>query len=551
MAAYPSGDEDNMETVEAAEALLNANSPGLMSLDEKQLTHMLVPSLGEVITTPVSQVSLLADGIVGQQQRFQIQRGITSEMVAQQPKTKRGRKPKRPRSESPMPDITIKKSKDSKGNTLYLWEFLMALLQDKNACPRYIKWTNREKGIFKLVDSKAVSQLWGKHKNKPDMNYETMGRALRYYYQRGILNKVEGQRLVYQFAELPKNLMYVGGDDDEGDGNDNGPQFDDDGDNPSGNQTINERVSFEVPVVASPSKILAPTKQAVQGSRGQPSRRVVNGGQRSGAAQTDVKSGTTRVGRPLGLIQQQHLPIVSAEMLRTLQNVQSIQPGRHGSVFRTAQLLESLRDKQASIPISQEARFDVLGDQTEGQATQIVTLQLVPVTPTGQGIDASGNVITSPQFIMQTIPASEQVTLVMENVTVNEQSPDLQQTEIICEEETAVTSIPVSGSATAPLVTLVGGGQQLVTQPPGTVIHSVVTATESKQTSEAGSGNTEDKEASGTTQANDKSKTYQEDEQAVNVDLEAHTEMKMEPLSVMIINDSWVGYSSNKETAES
>ncbi|NXS81931.1 ELF2 factor, partial [Erpornis zantholeuca] len=210
------------KTIEAAEALLHMESPTCLR-DARSPVEVFVPPCvstpefihaamrPDVITETVVEVS------TEESEQMDVSPIPTSPDVHEPMKKKKaGRKPKTQQSAlcDGSPDLGIKKKpREGKGNTTYLWEFLLDLLQDKNTCPRYIKWTQREKGIFKLVDSKAVSKLWGKHKNKPDMNYETMGRALRYYYQRGILAKVEGQRLVYQFKEMPKNIVVI--DDDK------------------------------------------------------------------------------------------------------------------------------------------------------------------------------------------------------------------------------------------------------------------------------------------------------------------------------------------------
>ena len=74
-------------------------------------------------------------------------------------------------------------------NMLHLWEFLLELLADES-CSSIICWRRKECGEFKLIDHHEVAKRWGLLKQKEDMNYSKLSRALRLYYQQGIIRKV-------------------------------------------------------------------------------------------------------------------------------------------------------------------------------------------------------------------------------------------------------------------------------------------------------------------------------------------------------------------------
>ena len=81
-----------------------------------------------------------------------------------------------------------------------LWEFLRDLLKNPDYCPSLIVWENYEEGMFRFVHSDKVAKLWGSKKENPDMNYEKLSRAMRYYYKSQVLQPVYGRRLVYKFG---------------------------------------------------------------------------------------------------------------------------------------------------------------------------------------------------------------------------------------------------------------------------------------------------------------------------------------------------------------
>ncbi|CAD6187558.1 unnamed protein product [Caenorhabditis auriculariae] len=99
---------------------------------------------------------------------------------------------------------------------IQLWQFLLELLADATVNAHCIAWEGGN-GEFKLVDPDEVARKWGERKSKPNMNYDKLSRALRYYYDKNIMTKVHGKRYAYKFdfnglAQACQNTMVSGSD---------------------------------------------------------------------------------------------------------------------------------------------------------------------------------------------------------------------------------------------------------------------------------------------------------------------------------------------------
>ncbi|XP_040547494.1 transcription factor ETV7 isoform X3 [Gallus gallus] len=87
-----------------------------------------------------------------------------------------------------------------------LWDYIYQLLSDGRYEP-YIKWEDKEAKLFRIVNPHGLAHLWGNHKNRMNMTYEKMSRALRHYYKLNIIKREPGQKLLFRFLKTPGEII--------------------------------------------------------------------------------------------------------------------------------------------------------------------------------------------------------------------------------------------------------------------------------------------------------------------------------------------------------
>ncbi|XP_077060830.1 transcription factor ETV7 isoform X4 [Siphateles boraxobius] len=87
-----------------------------------------------------------------------------------------------------------------------LWDYVYHLLSDSRY-KAFIRWEDSDSMVFRVVDPNGLARLWGNHKNRVNMTYEKMSRALRHYYKLNIIKKETGQRLLFRFLKTPEEIL--------------------------------------------------------------------------------------------------------------------------------------------------------------------------------------------------------------------------------------------------------------------------------------------------------------------------------------------------------
>ncbi|XP_045552528.1 transcription factor ETV7 isoform X2 [Salmo salar] len=102
-------------------------------------------------------------------------------------------------------DVPPKEANGKIPDCRLLWDYVYQLLSDQRYQP-FIRWEDQERLVFRVVDPNGLARLWGNHKNRANMTYEKMSRALRHYYKLNIIKKEPGQKLLFRFLKTPQEI---------------------------------------------------------------------------------------------------------------------------------------------------------------------------------------------------------------------------------------------------------------------------------------------------------------------------------------------------------